>query len=65
MATFHVIPRGDAVTHATHGTDCECVVEVKTYNAEEPGRFDVWVYHHRVTLDEALASSPAPADEAA
>lgn len=52
MANFHVIPRGDAVTHDTRGNQCACVVEVKM-DAD-----DVWLYHRRVSLEEALEELP-------
>lgn len=55
MATFHVVPRGDAVSHNLHGTTCECSAEVKSIASEESrGGYDVWVYHRRVTLEEAI-----------
>ena len=58
MATFHVVPRGDAVTHETHGDRCACVVDMKIDG------LDVWLYHRRVTLEEALEELP-PCAEAA
>jgi hypothetical protein len=55
MANYHVVPRGDAVNHSTHGDRCACVVEVKTISSEDSrSGFDVWHYHRRVTLEEAV-----------
>lgn len=65
MANFHVIPRGDAVTHDTHGGKCACVVEVKTINSDDSrDGYDVWFYHRRVSLDEALSTEPPCLDSA-
>lgn len=58
MANFHVIPRGDAVTHDPHGSQCACVVEVKM------DFDDVWFYHRRVSLEEALEELPPRAEAA-
>lgn len=55
MANFHVVPRGDAITHETHNDKCQCTVEIRTTTSEDkPGTFDVWYYHREVSLEEAV-----------
>lgn len=65
MANYHVVPRGDAITHDTHGDRCQCTVEIRTTTSDEkPGEYDVWHYHRVVSLDEAVMaeSSDEPDD---
>lgn len=55
MANYHVVPRGDAITHETHNDKCQCTVEIRTTTSEDkPGTFDVWYYHREVSLEEAV-----------
>lgn len=54
MANFHVVPKGDALHHETHGGGCPCTVEIKMIPSEKSGEFDVWYYHRVVTISEAV-----------